>query len=109
MQTNNHKESVENTIQNGKTLMIKSSATPKIFQENVCNLVEYWDKLCSRILERLEEMETCKEQWLCFTYELEEIIGKLAESEVEYSKSKTKQIFGEESIEDEIEKQKVWI
>ena len=52
-------------------------------------------------------MDSCQEQWLCFSFELEEVMGKLAESEVEFSKSKTKHLFGEESIEDEIEKQKV--
>ena len=52
-------------------------------------------------------MEGCKEQWLCFSYELEQIMSDLADREMEFSKSKSKIHHSSQSIEQEIERNKV--
>ena len=52
-------------------------------------------------------MEGCKEQWLCFSYELEQIMSDLADGEMEFSKSKSKIHHSSQSIEQEIERNKV--
>ena len=55
----------------------------------------------------LFHFQGCKEQWLCFSFELEQIMNDLADGEMEFSKSKNKSHFNADSIEEEIKKNKV--
>lgn len=109
IQITNHAPNVTDTIKTGKLLLAKTSTPPKLFEESVMKLIKLWTRLENKITEKRQDYETCKEQMLCFSFELQGMMGKLAESEVEFLNSKSKVLFGEESIEDEIEKHKVFI
>ena len=104
-QIENHKDSILQTLSDAEEKS-KEVVAP-VYIESCEKLKVLWSKLLSSLEERTAELENCREQWLCFSYELEQIMNDLADGEREFSKSKSKSHLDIMSIEEEIVKNKV--
>ena len=100
-----HRPKIEGTLEESWKKIEKDVAF--IYKHSHEKLRELWSQLLSCLQSRIEEMEGCNEQWLCFSYELEQIMSDLADGEMEFSKSKSKIHNNSQSIEQEIERNKV--
>lgn len=104
-QIDEHREDIEKIISEAAERV--KNEVPLAYKESYLKLTKFWSQLLSSLEERFVDMENCKEQWLCFSFELQQVMGDLADSEMELCKSKEKQHLSRESIIDEIQKNKV--
>eukprot|EP00111_Clytia_hemisphaerica_P004722 TCONS_00013567-protein len=104
-QVEKQKSNIEDVLAEAE-LKTHEQIVSHVYKESFTKLKELWAKLLACLEERLTEMEGCKEQWLCFSFELEQIMNDLADGEMEFSKSKNKLYFNADSIEEEIKKNK---
>lgn len=95
-------------IQQGSLLReVIVNISPKHLNVDVEKLENRWYELLLFIEEYKKDVQYSKEQWVCFSYEAEEVENSLMKRESEINESTLLSPFGEESVENEIEKQKV--
>lgn len=95
-------------IQQGNLLReVIVNISPKHLNLDVEKLENRWYELLLFIEEYKKDVQYSKEQWVCFSYEAEEVENSLMKRETEINESTLLSPFGEESVENEIEKQKV--
>lgn len=95
-------------IQQGNLLCeVIVNISPKHLNLDVEKLENRWYELLLFIEEYKKDVQYSKEQWVCFSYEAEEVENNLMKRESEINESTLLSPFGEESVENEIEKQKV--
>ena len=106
-QVEKHKPNIEGTLEESRMKIQEDIAY--IYKQSHEKLRELWSQLLTCLEGRVNEMEGCKEQWLCFSFELEQIMSDLADGEMEFSKSKNKIHIDSQAIKQEIERNKVFI
>jgi len=103
-QVESHKDGILQTLYDAEE-KTKEVVAP-VYIESFEKLKSLWLKLLSCLEERTGELENCKEQWLCFSFELEQL-NDIADGEMEFSKSKSRSHLNITSIEEEITRSKV--